>query len=68
MRKIADLKERGIESYPISVAMDYSLSEVKKLFKTIAPKYADRTGGYTRVLKLGARKSDGAEMAQIEFV
>lgn len=42
--------------------------EVKKLFKVIAPKYADRAGGYTRVLKLGARKSDGAEMAQIEFV
>ena len=42
--------------------------EVKKLFEVIAPKYLDKKGGYTRVLKLGARKSDGAPMAIIEFV
>ena len=42
--------------------------EVKKLFETIAPKYKDKNGGYTRVLKLGARKADGTEMALIEFV
>ena len=42
--------------------------EVKKLFDVIVPRYTDRKGGYTRVLKLGVRKSDGSKMAQIEFI
>ncbi len=41
---------------------------IKKLFDDIAPRYLERPGGYTRVLKLGPRKGDGAEMVLLELV
>ncbi len=41
---------------------------VTKLFSEIAPKYADRNGGYTRIYKLGQRRGDGAQMAILELV
>jgi large subunit ribosomal protein L17 len=41
---------------------------VAKLFDEIAPKYADRTSGYTRIVRLGQRLGDAAEMVQIELI
>ena len=41
---------------------------LKKLFDTIGPRYADRDGGYMRILKMGQRKGDGAEVALVQRV
>lgn len=51
-------------------AMAYLMEEdvVTKLFETIAPKYSDRQGGYTRIMKAGFRRGDAAELVLIELV
>lgn len=46
----------------------FSKDVLKKLFNEIGPRYKERRGGYTRIIKLGQRKSDGAKIVQIELV
>ncbi|MBZ2175263.1 50S ribosomal protein L17 [Schnuerera sp. xch1] len=72
-KKIADkmitLGKRGdLHARRQVLAYIYDEDVVKKLFDEIAPKYADRDGGYTRVLKLGPRRGDGTEMSILELV
>lgn len=51
------------------VAQDVADREmVRKLFDTIAPRYVDRAGGYTRMLRLGYRRGDSAEVAEVELL
>jgi len=63
LAKRGDLHSRrqALARLPDSIA-------VKRLFEELAPRYAERPGGYTRILKLGPRQGDGAPMALIELV
>lgn len=73
LRKIADkmltLAKRG-DLHARRQVMAYMMNEdvVKKLFDEGAPKYQDRQGGYTRIIKTGVRQGDAAPMVIIELV
>ena len=72
LRKVAEkmitrAKDNSVANRRI-LAMELSQATVKKLVNDIAPSYATRPGGYTRITKTGPRKSDSARMAIIELV
>ena len=67
--KMVTLGKRGdISSLRRAVSILRQQEAVKILFGTIAPAFKDRAGGYTRIVRLGRRASDGAEMAILEWV
>ena len=61
-------KQGTLHSRRLAAARMHDENAVKKLFDEIAPKYADTNGGYTRIIKIGPRRGDAAEMAVIELV
>lgn len=66
-KKITRAKKENLNSRRI-LAKLFTKNIVKKLMDEVAPNYKERNGGYTRVIKMGPRKSDGAKMAIIELV
>ena len=69
VEKLITLAKRGgLSNRRLAMARLMDDAQLVKLFDTLAPRYADRAGGYTRVLKAGFRASDAAPMAIIELV
>ena len=61
-------KDNTLASYRQALAFITKEDVANKLFKEIGPKYADRKGGYTRIVRIGPRRGDAAEMAIIQLV
>ena len=69
VEKLVTLSRRNnLHARRLAMSQVRDEAQVKKLFEVLGPRYADRPGGYTRVLKAGFRYGDNAPMAFIEFV
>ncbi len=69
VEKLVTLAKKGdLGSRRIAIARMRNKAQAKKLFDVIGPRYADRSGGYIRIMKAGYRYGDNAPMAVIEFV
>lgn len=67
--KLITLAKRGdLHARRQALAYIYDETVITKLFEEIAPRYAERNGGYTRILKLGPRQGDNAEVVFLELV
>ena len=61
-------KAKDLASYRQALSFITREDVAKKVFDEVAPKYADRNGGYTRITRIGVRRGDAAEVAVIELV
>jgi large subunit ribosomal protein L17 len=69
VEKLVTLAKRGdLHARRQAIAAMRDIAMVRKLFDTIGPRYGDRAGGYTRIMKAGFRHGDSAPVAVIEFV
>lgn len=67
-RVITKAKKGGLHNYRQVLSYLGDVEMTTKLFDDVGPRYVDRSGGYTRILKLGPRPGDNAPMARIELV